>query len=136
LAFIAPVVEACARENELKNWVLTPFYLSFSIFILLLFFPRNAAYAGILAATVGDASSAIVGINLGKHRYMLTKGKSLEGSTAFFIVTLFGSLFFMDLNASVVVAIVATAAEIFSGEYDNITVPLSVGILAKHLTCV
>lgn len=136
IGFITPLVEACAREKELKSWVLTPFYILLSIFILLFFFPRNAAYVGIVAATLGDASAAIVGMNFGRHRHRIIKWKSIEGSAAFFIATLVGSLFFLGFVSAVVISAIAAIVEIFSAEYDNITVPLTAAILAKHLACV
>lgn len=136
IAFITPLVKACARKKELEGWVLTPYYILLSIFIMLFFFPPYAAYVGIVAVTLGDASAAIVGMNFGRHRHKIIKWKSIEGSIAFFIATLAGSLFFLNLKAALIISAVTAIVEIFSAEYDNLTVPLAAAILAKHLACV
>jgi len=76
--------------------------------------PRADAIAVSWAAAVGDASAALVGIPLGGWLIPNTgRGKSVEGSAACFLVTLFGAnqLAGLSLGLALVVAAAATAAE-------------------------
>jgi len=83
--------------------------------------PRADAIAVTWAAAVGDASAALVGIPLGGRLVPLgpnashgtSRGKSIEGSAACFLVTLAGAYGLAGLSARValLVAAAATAAE-------------------------
>ena len=76
--------------------------------------PRADAIAVSWAAAVGDASAALVGIPLGGWLIPNTgRGKSVEGSAACFLVTLFGAyqLAGLSLGLALVLAAAATAAE-------------------------
>jgi dolichol kinase len=80
--------------------------------------PRADAIAVTWAAAVGDASAALVGIPLGgrlipKGAGGKSRGKSVEGSAACFLVTFFGAyqLAGLSLGLALVLAAVATAAE-------------------------
>jgi dolichol kinase len=80
--------------------------------------PRADAIAVTWAATVGDASAALVGIPLGGRLIPIngrgeSRGKSFEGSAACFLVTLFGAyqLAGLSLGLALVLAAAATAAE-------------------------
>jgi phytol kinase len=86
----------------------------------------------------GDASAALVGEKYGRRRYRVFAKKSLEGSTAMFIVSFvslavslvfFSFLYpiplFGSILAALAVALVAVLAETFSPlGLDNLTVPL------------
>lgn len=50
----------------------------------ILLFPPHMAAVGFLYAGVGDAAAALIGRRFGRHR--TARGKSLEGSVAFFLV--------------------------------------------------
>jgi dolichol kinase len=84
--------------------------------------PRADGIAVTWAATVGDASAALVGIPLGGRLIPnsgrgesrgTSRGKSVEGSAACFLVTLFGAyqLAGLSLGLALVLAAAATAAE-------------------------
>jgi len=154
VAFITDMIKYCSREKELKGWVLTPFYILFSITVLIgltampakslsilirnsavladgMILAKSAAYVGIIAATLGDSSAAIIGRRFGKHRHWILKGKSVEGSLAFLFVTFAGSVLFVNWQVALIVASAAAVIEIFSAGYDNLTVPFGVAILAS-----
>jgi len=140
---ITDVTDHCGRDHELKGWVLTPFYLALSITALLAisggfvnFISRSAAYVSIVAATLGDASAALVGMRFGRHRHWLLRGKSVEGSLAFFVATFAGSLFFVNWQIAIAVAAISAIVEVFSGGFDNLTVPFSAAIVANYLISV
>lgn len=135
IAFITDMIKFFARPHELKGWVLTPFYPLASITILYglagIVFSTDAVHIGILALTFGDASAAIIGRKFGRHRHWIIRGKSLEGSISFFLTTFIGSLFFVSWQTAVVVALGGAIIEIFSGNFDNFTVPFCVAILVS-----
>lgn len=110
-------------------------------YTFLAFFLAQKPYtlaAGILPMAYGDAVASIVGEKYGKMKYRLIAEKSLEGSTAMFIVSfvllwlslLFFSMFYpLSLSGTItsvmVVAAVTTLVEGLSPlGFDNLTVPV------------
>jgi phytol kinase len=140
IAFITDLVKYAARGKELKGWVLTPLYILISIIILISIggtvIPSSAAYVGIVAATFGDSSAALFGKKFGRHSHWILKGKSVEGSLAFFVTTFVGSLFFVYWPVAMVVAALAAIIEIFSGQFDNITIPFGAAFIAAILMAI
>lgn len=116
------------------------FYYSLSYTLLACFFASQplVVAAGIIPLAYGDASAALIGEKFGKKRYRVFATRSLEGSTAMFLVSFLsleaGLLFFSYLySLSIIlltpvllwVALVATFAEAVSPSgLDNIMVPL------------
>lgn len=115
-------------------------------YTVLAFFFASKPYiiaAGVLPMAYGDAAASLIGERYGKRKYKLAAAKTLEGSMAMFIVSLFAftlSLVFFSflypfsvfnkLFASFSVAVVATLVEGLSPlGFDNLTVPAS-GVLA------
>jgi phytol kinase len=137
VTFITDLVKYTARGKELKGWVLTPLYILISIIILIAMggtvIPSAAAYAGIIAATFGDSSAALFGKKFGRHSHWILKGKSVEGSLAFFSTTFVGSIFVVEWPIAMVVAALAAIIEIFSGEFDNFTIPFGAALIAAIL---
>lgn len=137
VTFITDLVKYTARGKELKGWVLTPLYILISIIVLIAIggtvIPSAAAYVGIIAATFGDSSAALFGKKFGRHSHWILKGKSVEGSLAFFSTTFVGSLFVVEWPIAMVVAALAAIIEIFSGNYDNFTIPFGAAFIAAIL---
>jgi len=70
----------------------------------------------------GDAAAALVGVQFGRHKL---RGKSLEGSAAFFVVSLIVGGFFLDPLTAVVAAVFVTFVEALPLPYnDNFWVPV------------
>ncbi|NTU57322.1 MAG: phosphatidate cytidylyltransferase [Chlorobiaceae bacterium] len=102
-------------------------------------------FAGVLAMAVlgwGDGLAPIVGTRLGKMKYKVLSDKSVEGSLAFLIGSLFAGLFFVRLIVPeaydpIKILIIAVAATIVEGvsprEVDNILIPAVVIGLAAVL---
>ena len=115
-------------------------YYAISYTLLALFFASKPYIiaAGVLPMAYGDASAAMIGEKYGKKQYHVFTKKSLEGSTAMFIVSFlsieasllfFSTIYSLPLLtlsvAALVVALVATIAEALTPlGFDNITVPL------------
>jgi phytol kinase len=136
VAFITDVIKRCARGKELEGWVLTPFFLLFSITVLIGLTPiigMKAAYVGILAATLGDSSAALIGMRFGRHRTWILRGKSVEGSLGFFAFTFLSSLLFVEWPIALILSSITAVVEVFSAGIDNLSVPFSAALIAGIL---
>lgn len=113
---------------------------------------KPSLMTSMLVLAIGDASAALIGVNLNKvHRYNLSGDeKSLEGSAGMFAVSfavILVSFYFLDqwhllkwsadkaLLTALTGSILATAAEAVSAKgSDNLTIPLCVAFTVQILT--
>ncbi|MCR5557617.1 MAG: phosphatidate cytidylyltransferase [Butyrivibrio sp.] len=97
---------------------------------------RILGVASFMAWGPGDAAAALVGKRYGKHKIGRKKAKTLEGSTAMFVLSLFNVLFVLYLSGlfsipalilvSLITAIVTTITELkVLGGYDTLFCPLA-----------
>ncbi|MBI4020224.1 MAG: hypothetical protein HY367_02745 [Candidatus Aenigmarchaeota archaeon] len=140
-----PTIRGKLRETTLKleRTGVRPFtgafWFYFSCGISFLLFPFPIASAACMMLAVGDAFSTLVGVRFGRHAIL--KGKSLEGSIAFFLSSLAASLFFVSPFTALSGSIAATLAEVLPNmKYliklkgkglldDNFTVPIVSGVV-------
>jgi len=116
------------RSEELPFKGAIMFYTG--CFLSIALFQANAAIASITILAIADSLSTLVGKFYGKHKLPINKEKSWEGSLVFFIAAFSILLFFIKQPLiALVIAIIATFVEMLPKVDDNITVPLSVGIL-------
>ncbi len=97
--------------------------------VCIFLFPKEIAVPSLLILSLSDTFAALVGIPFGKHPFL---AKSLEGSTAFFMVTLLILSIFLPENIviNLIVALVLTVVEAFPMNLDdNFVIPISSGIL-------
>lgn len=114
------------RPEELPlNGAITFLIGSFFAFVL---FPSYIAAASIAVLALGDSISTLIGKYYGKNKIPYNKNKSIEGSLAFFLISLMALLFFINPLNSFFVAIIATFVESLPKLDDNITIPIAVGI--------
>ncbi|KAH9258056.1 hypothetical protein BASA81_003619 [Batrachochytrium salamandrivorans] len=87
-----------------------------------------AAYGGVLILGAGDAAAAIVGSQFGKHPWLSTGRKTIEGTVSGFLAVLLCSelVFESDLNRTqLVLASLATLVlEAFTTQIDNLVLPI------------
>lgn len=105
------------------TWLLAAFALS------LLLFPPAVAVAAMWAVSLGDASAAVVGRALGRHRIAGLR-KTVEGSVACALVAALGAALVarFDIGTSAVAGLAAALAEAPEGPLDdNVRVALAVG---------
>jgi len=120
------------ERDERKKALNGATYVLIAATVSVFLFPKLIAVTSLLILIISDMTSALVGRRFGKHRF---RGKSLEGSVAFFlsaVVVVFFTPKFAYLPGEYIIGIVAGAAgavaEAFSGAVDdNLTIPLSVG---------
>jgi dolichol kinase len=103
--------------------------------ILLFFFSPPIAYASILVFALGDAAAASIGKNLGKVRIPYNPKKTVEGSFAFFAVSVFAAMPFVPTHYAIIVAALAAFVESLPLRFnDNFTVPIATGLIFHALT--
>jgi len=108
-------------------------YVVISCLIMIYFFPRDIAITTLLFMSISDAAASLVGMRVGGPRFL---GKSLAGSTAFFVTAVATALWQLPgkLIVGLVGAAVATIAEALSLRWgpikidDNFAIPLASGI--------
>lgn len=113
---------ALIRQNE-ENRFNGSTFLCLAFFIVIFFFSRKVAVTAMLFLSLGDAAAELGGKNFGRLRVF---GRSLEGTTAFFIVAfLIAFVLFEDWRVALLGAIAGALVELFSFEVDdNLTVPI------------
>ncbi len=118
------------------------YFLAASLLSILIF-EKGIAIAALLFSTFGDAASTIVGVKYGRTK--LFRGKSLEGSLAFFIICFFVGLFlicsrrmFIDLDGPARLLLIligsfaASLIEVLPIRLDdNLTIPLFSGAVME-----
>jgi dolichol kinase len=118
-------------EEQLKESAGVPYIMA--LLLTILSFPKPIALVAILTLAVADPLSAIIGIKYGKHKWV--RGKSVEGSSAFFISALiistavlthfteayWGWVFLLTFTSSLIIS----AFELIPLRIDdNLTIPL------------
>ena len=95
-----------------------------SLFAIIIF-PETIAFVCIVVLAISDAVSTLIGKTYGKHKLWQS---SAEGSLAFFISTLL-IMFLFAPEKALLVAFGVTLVEMLPHIDDNLTIPLSVGVL-------
>lgn len=94
---------------------------------------------GVFSLCFGDALAALVGIKYGKYSLSLPHHKSLIGSIGFLVASIIGMIIvclIMRINAIsilsqlIILSIAGSIVEVFSGEWDNFLIQVTVAVLA------
>ncbi|WNY26364.1 diacylglycerol/polyprenol kinase family protein [Methanolapillus ohkumae] len=129
------------RENEKTGNVSSVWFL-LGCFLSVLLFSKDVAIIGITILIFGDAFAALVGKRFGKHKFK--NGKSWEGFFGFVGISLLfltAYVFILDLTRIFTVfaalsIVVAALVEIYTKQIkidDNLTIPLTFGIMMQIL---
>lgn len=103
-------------------------YLLTSAIVCVAFFPPEIAFSAMAFLSIGDTMAALVGMNLGKRKFLKIK-KSFEGFLACFISTFIFGLFFLHPSIAFTGAIAASISELtFTRIDDNVKIPIISGI--------
>ncbi len=127
------------RDHRFNSWFMTLFsefirrtetnkfngstFLCLAFFLVIFFFTRNVAITAMFFLSLGDAAAELGGKNFGRLKMF---GKSLEGTTAFFLVAfLIAYIVFENWKIALIGALVGALVELLSFELDdNLTVPI------------
>lgn len=125
-------------EEQLKESAQVPYIMG--MLLTILSFPKPVAIAGVLTLAIADPLSALIGIRFGKNR--IVPHKSLEGSLAFFLATIFCVIvafttFHSDqvvishlIGLSFLVALLASIFEMIPIRIDdNLTIPIFTSLI-------
>ena len=123
--YVTGELQTYERPNEYFKGVIT-FLLGSLLSVIV--FPIHIATACIAVLALGDSISTLIGKFYGKHKLPINKKSTWEGSLAFFIVAV-SILWLFDPSRALPVAIAVTCVEMLPKLDDNLTIPLTVGIL-------
>ena len=130
--FFFRIFKPLLRRHERKGAMTGATYYLISAFLCILLFAKTLAIVCIFFMVLGDMAAALVGKKWGKTK--LLGKKSLEGSTACFIVCTAIALVKFNPIIAIVGALVATIVELIPFPIDdNLTVPLISGAVMHFL---
>ena len=131
---VSSLTSMASRPRDFGHFVMGPVTLGMGALLALVLYPSSTAVIAIYALAFGDGFSSLIGKFFGKWRPAFLYGKSIEGSMACFAVVLFSAYAVSgSMHIALVAAFTATAIEALPlGDYDNLVIPVSVG-LAVHL---
>lgn len=118
------------------------FYVCLAVLMALILFSKAVVISAVSIMLLCDTAAALIGRKFGKHKIL---DKSMEGSTAFFIVAMIILLLssYWEINLKlyemVIVALGATLIELLTSKIkmdDNISIVLGAGALMTILMAV
>ena len=116
------------REKE-RDTLMGSTYFLFSSILVVLFFPKSIVMVSLLILILSDTAAALVGKGIGRIQIF---GKTLEGSLAFLVSSLFIVWTYPDLNRfwGSLAALGTTVMELLPIQVDdNLTIPLVAGAI-------
>jgi phytol kinase len=124
-----------SREGEKGRFVLGPITLGLGAMLSLILYPEPAASLAIFALAFGDGIASLAGKVLRGPTIPFTRGKTLSGTLACFLVVFLVTL---RVTARPVESLAIAGAAAFleaipAGNFDNLIVPFGVGLLAERL---
>ncbi|MCK9330295.1 MAG: phosphatidate cytidylyltransferase [Candidatus Cloacimonetes bacterium] len=115
------------RKHEMYDFTGASYLLTSAI-ICVAFFPKDIAFASMAFLSIGDTMAALIGINLGKRKFLNIK-KTFEGFLACFISTFIFGLFFLNPFIAFFGSLTAAIAELVRIPIDdNVKIPILSGI--------
>jgi len=135
IPLISMLTTLASRPRDRGHIVLGPITLGMGAFFSLMLFPPVTASVAIYALAFGDGFAGLAGRFFGRHKPAFLFGKSIEGSlVCFAVVFLTSFLVLADLRIALLTALAAMLAESLPLEdYDNIVLPLAVGLVVHFL---
>ena len=125
--FFYSVFGIMLRRHEMNDFTGASYLLTSAI-VCVAFFPKDIAFAAMSFLSIGDTMAALVGIHLGKRKF-LNISKSFEGFLACFISTLIFGLFFLNPFIAFFGSLTAAFAELLKVPIDdNVKIPILSGI--------
>lgn len=140
------VVEAVTRPHEVRALAAHVYFFAGAL-ITTFICSKEATITAIGASIIGDASAAIVGTLIGRHKWFFNPRKSVEGSIACFITSLLSSflltqaiyVYRFDLLAlyAISTALTMTLTDALRLPVnDNFLAPIAVGLILTIMEAV
>ena len=130
---ISSMTNMASRPRDVGRFVMGPVTLGLGALLALLLYPSPVAAIAIYALAFGDGFASLVGKFFGKWRPSFLYGKSVEGSLACFTAVLVSAYAVSgNMYIAIVAALTAMVVEALPlGDYDNITLPVTVGLAVQ-----
>lgn len=124
-----------SRSGEKGKFVLGPITLGLGAMLALILYPEPAASIAIFALAFGDGIASLAGKVLRGPAIPFTRGKTLSGTLACFVVVFIVTLKLTSrpVESLAIAAATAILEAIPAGNFDNMVVPFGVGLLATEL---
>ncbi|MEK6958565.1 MAG: hypothetical protein AABW59_00815 [archaeon] len=116
------------HEKHFPGKAAITFFLSACVLLFFFKGQPQIIFAAILVATLADTAAALIGKKFGKIK--IIKNKTLEGTLAFFVVSVFCIGLFYNLQIAMFCAIFASIIEPLPWD-DNWSVPFAVALALK-----
>lgn len=132
IPFITDWIGKLKRLEE-KKIAYAPFLMGAGIVMTVVVFPFRPAAAGLLQLACCDMAAALVGMKWGQRKLPYSPDKSLEGTTAYFVMALILMPFlFFSLKACLILALAGALIESLPfKDWDNFLIPVGVAALAS-----
>jgi dolichol kinase len=132
---VSSLTDMASRSRDRGRFVLGPVTLGLGALLALILYPAPAAAIAIYALAFGDGFASLAGKLLGRIRPAFLRGKSLEGCAACFCAVLIAAhQVSHDYRIALAAALTAMLTEALPLEdYDNLALPLIVGLVAAFL---
>lgn len=135
IPLISKVTEIAARKRDENKFVLGPVTLVFGILLASLFLPLDCARVGIFALSFGDGLASLGGKFIGRVTIPGAHGKTVAGSLTCFLAVFIAT--FCSCQSCIVSLIVALCAMFIEvlplADFDNLLIPISIGLIFKLL---
>jgi phytol kinase len=124
-----------SRDAEKGRFVLGPITLGLGAMLALILYPEPAASIAIFALAFGDGIASLAGKVLRGPVIPFTRGKTLSGTLACFVVVFLVTLRVTGrpVQSLIIGGTAAVLEAIPAGNFDNLVVPIGVGFLADRL---
>jgi phytol kinase len=124
-----------SRAGEKGRFVLGPITLGLGAMLSLILYPEPAASLAIFALAFGDGIASLAGKVLRGPVIPFTRGKTLAGTLACFAAVFLVALRVTGrpVQAVIIAAAAAVLEAVPAGNFDNLIVPIGVGLLANLL---
>jgi dolichol kinase len=121
------------KDSESRKPTGSFFYL-LAAPITIILFQESVAIASLFIVAIADPLCSLAGIQWGRKKIF---GKSLEGSSVFFVVSLLILSFFrFPIHIRLIAALIATLTELFTPKWldDNLTIPIITALVLTLFT--
>jgi len=135
IPLVTDITLLASRERDRRGFVLGPVTLAIGTMLALLLYPLPAATLAIYALAFGDGFASLVGTLLRGPKLPLLRSKTVSGSLACFVAVFLIALRVTGrMTSALVVAATATILEAIPfGNFDNVVIPVGVGLVAVRL---
>jgi len=135
IPIISRITEIASRSRDEGKLVLGPITLSIGIFLTFTLFDYRTATLAIFAVSFGDGVASLFGKIIGGVKIPFTFGKTMSGSMGCFITLCSVYLLCgLDVSQALVISAAGAIIEAFpTGDFDNLILPISTGLIIQNL---